>query len=959
MNKEVDYKNTLNLPKTDMPMKANLAQREPEYLKFWHERDIYKKMEEASKNQNRYILHDGPPYANGHIHMGHVLNKVLKDIILKYKILRGYHCPFVPGWDCHGLPVEHQLFKELNLTKDEISQVDFRDKAKDYALRFVDIQKKEFQRLGVFADWDNAYLTLSDDYEAEILRSFAKIVEKGFVYKGRKPVNWCPYCQTALAEAEVEYAEHKSPSIYVKFKLIDESKNLLLNRPEFERLNKVKDKDFNFIIWTTTPWTLVSNIAVALSPTLAYRFIEVDGEVWILAEALVKDFKERVKLDKFQKIEIVADGNSFEELICEHPFINRKSYVVTADYVSSQEGTGCVHIAPGHGQEDYETWLINKHKFKDFDIIMPVDDRGRFDSSVEEFKGMEIDKANGVIIERLKNNKKLVWNEDIIHSYPHCWRCKKPIIFRATWQWFVDIEHNGLRDKLEKEIINKVKWIPQAARDRMLSMVKNRPDWCLSRQRYWGVPIPVFYCKKCNKDILNADIIYGLAEKVEKEGLDIWFEKEAKELLPEGFKCPNCSHNEFEKGSDILDVWFDSGISHRAVLKQREGLSYPADLYLEGSDQPRGWFQTSLITALIIEEKAPYKEVITHGFIVDESGKKMSKSLGNAISPSEVMKDLGADILRLWVASSDYYQDVSLSDTILSRLTEAYRKIRNTLRFMLGNLADFDLKNDGVNYDELFEIDKWALNKMAILYNECLKFYDSYQLHKVTFAIYNFCTVDMSSFYLDVLKDRLYTYGKNSLSRRSAQTVLYNLLTHLIKLIAPILSFTAEEVWQYISFENKEESVFLSRLNQDEIIRGWINNDIDNNWKQLLKVRDLTLKALELVRTKKIIGNSLEAEVSLFISDNKLFNLLKSYEDELPTIFIVSRTNIEKVSSLPEDSVQMEDLEAIGVKVKRVEAVKCPRCWRYVDTIGEDNQFKGICKRCAEAIKEMQPGKHL
>jgi isoleucyl-tRNA synthetase len=949
MSKKIDYKKTLNLPGTDMPMKANLPEREPKFLEFWQEKNIYQRLNEASEKKPKYILHDGPPYANGHIHMGHVLNKILKDIIVKYKSLRGSYCPFVPGWDCHGLPVEHQLFKELNLSKDDISQVEFRKKAKDYALKYVEIQKREFKRLGIFGDWENPYLTLSNDYEAQILKSFAKIVEQGFIYRGRKPVNWCPHCQTALAEAEVEYKNRKSSSIYVKFKLKEEDKNRLLQNSNLRSLRKRGEKDFNLIIWTTTPWTLISNIALALNPNLKYVFIDVGDEVWILAEKLLDKFAEKISKKNYTK-PAAAETNLLKSLKCSHPFTDRASIIIEADFVSSDEGTGCVHIAPGHGQEDYLSWLKYKDKYDDFEIIMPVNDRGVFEKEAGEFSGKGIEEANDLIIRKLEEKRSLVYQEDIVHSYPHCWRCKRPIIFRATGQWFMKIDHNGLRDKLKEEITDKVQWNPRATKARILSMIESRPDWCLSRQRYWGVPIPVVYCKRCKHALLDSKFIFSLAEKVEREGLDIWFKKEAGELLPQETRCPECSHNEFTKEEDILDVWFDSGVSHQAVLRKREELIFPAHLYLEGSDQHRGWFQTSLITSLAIEKKAPYRKVLTHGFIVDAEGRKMSKSQGNVVSPDEVIKDLGADILRLWVASSEYRRDVSLSKSVLERLTDAYRKIRNTLRFMLGNLYDFDKDKDKLEYKDLLDLDKWALNKVAELYHQCLNHYETFEFHKVFQGIYNFCTQVLSSFYLDVLKDRLYTWGKDSRGRRSGQTALYSLLISLVKLISPILTFTAEEVYSYLPTK-KEESVFLDGLGDDEQIAGWKNDDLDKIWDRLLKTREVVLKALEIKRSQGLIGNSLQAEIELFTNDNQKYKFLKSYEKQLPDVFIVSKAVVNKVDKPPKDAIIAENTDQIAVRVKRSKNPKCPRCWRCVEVAGGKSENKEICQRCAAAIK--------
>lgn len=951
MKNKIDYKDTLNLPRTEMPMRAGLPKTEPEIISKWKKLDIYNLLFEFSKDKPKYILHDGPPYANGHIHVGHVFNKVLKDIILKYKIMAGFNCPFIPGWDCHGLPVEHQLFKELKLTKDDISQADFRDKAKEYALRFVNIQKEEFKRLGIFADWDNSYLTLNNNYEAQILKSFSEILKKGFIYKGRKPVNWCSCCETALAEAEVEYKEHTSPSVYVKFKVLSEDKEKFIKESGPSDLKDIKRKDFYFIVWTTTPWTLISNIAIALSPGLKYDFIEVDKEVWVLADSLMPALMDKAKVDNYKKIKELSGIDKLVGIRCKHPFLNRNSFVISAAYVSGEEGTGCVHIAPGHGQEDYEAWLKYKDKFKNFDIIMPVDKKGLFDKTAGEFFGMDILKANEAVIEKLKESVAIIKKEEITHSYPHCWRCRKPIIFRATEQWFMKIDHEGFREKLINEIENKVSWFPAAGKVRISAMIKNRPDWCLSRQRYWGVPIPVFYCAACNEALLDKDIIDFLAQKVKEEGLDIWFKKEAKELLPENTTCPKCSHSIFKKEEDILDVWFDSGISHQAVLREIPELGYPAQLYLEGSDQHRGWFQTSLITALAIEGHAPYEQVLTHGFIVDASGRKMSKSQGNALSPDKVINDLGADILRLWVASSDYHNDISLSSEILTRLTEAYRKIRNTMRFMLGNLYDFEVDRNKVPYEELFKIDRWALDKAKNLELDCLKFYESFQLHKTTQRIYNFCTVEMSSFYLDMLKDRLYTWGKDSLGRRSAQTVLCELLNLLVKLIAPILSFTAEEIWRYLPHNEDNESVFLNYIIPDKDSDRWKSDDISRDYDQLLKIRETVLKSLEVERSKKIIGNSLEAELTLFTDKEEVFKLLNLYKKDLPDIFIVSKVDVRKVGLLPEDALKDKELEHLAVKIARTKALKCPRCWRHVEDITSDEEGKEICLRCVESIK--------
>ncbi len=953
MEKSKDYKQTLNLPKTDMPMRANLAKRESEILESWAKLDIYEHIVKVNKDKPKFILHDGPPYANGRIHMGHVLNKVLKDIVLKYKIMAGYNCPFVPGWDCHGLPVEHQLFKELKITKDQISRLEFREKAKEYALKHVDIQRAEFQRLGVFADWQKPYLTLNHVYEAQIVRAFAELVRKDYIYKGRKPVNWCAECETALAEAEVEYEDHVSPSVYVKFKLNKDSVASLSLKDNLSKLKEYSDRDFYVLVWTTTPWTLISNIAVALSPKLQYKFIEVNGEIWFLANNLLESLLKKLGIKEYNDIVSISGGNELLGLKCRHPFIDRDSIILTADYVSSEDGTGCVHTAPGHGQDDYLTYLKHKDQFNELEILMPVNNKGKFDESAGEFSGLGIFQANKAIIEKLENKEALLLQEKITHSYPHCWRCKKPIIFRATEQWFMNIDHNGFRATLLDTINKDVEWIPQFGRARISAMVENRPDWCLSRQRYWGVPVPVISCNKCKQPLLDYEIISATADIVEKQGLNVWYEKDAAYFLPDNYKCPNCSSSEFSKEDDILDVWFDSGVSHQAVLRKRDELNYPADLYLEGSDQHRGWFQTSLITAMAIEEKPSYKQVLTHGFIVDAKGKKMSKSSGNAVSPEKIIKQMGADILRLWVAFSDYNHDVGISDEILQRVSDAYRKIRNTLRFIIGNLYDYDFSKNNINYDDLLEIDKWALDCLKQTYDDCIKLYDSYELHKVIQKIYNFCTVDMSSFYLDVLKDRLYTWATDSDARRSAQTVLYHIAVLLNKIIAPILAFTAEEVYGYLPLSEKKKTIFVDSFDEKATPDIWVNEKIRSDWNEISVIRNVVLKALEQKRMNKEIGNALEAQVTLCATSEKLLVLLKAHEEVLADVFIVSKVQLVQLEKMPNEAECSPECKDLGVVVEKIDGVKCPRCWRYVEKFDDRKGLTEICSRCAEAINHL------
>ncbi|GAB6184295.1 isoleucine--tRNA ligase [Thermodesulfovibrio hydrogeniphilus] len=910
-----DYKDTLNLPKTDFPMKANLAEREPSFLKFWQENKIYEKLQEKNKKSGngQFILHDGPPYANGHIHIGHALNKILKDIIVKYHSMIGQYCPYVPGWDCHGLPIELQVDKSLGKDKEKIDIFKKRQLCREYAEKFINIQRDEFIRLGVFGYWDTPYITMSNDYEATIVREFLTFVKKGYVYRGKKPVYWCPSCITALADAEVEYAEKESPSIFVAFELIDRGKI------------PVNDEPVYIVIWTTTPWTLPANLALAVHPDFDYVGLKTSIGVIIVVKEAIKNLKEKIEFDEKPIFEI--KGADLEGIRAKHPFIERESIVITADFVETGEGSGIVHIAPGHGMEDYEAGL--KHGF---DIYAPVDDRGRFTEEVPYFAGQNVFSANKEIIELLKNKGNLIWEGKITHSYPHCWRCKKPIIFRATTQWFISMSHENLRERALQEI-DKVQWIPSWGRERIYSMVERRPDWCLSRQRSWGVPITLFVCKNCGYIINDEKLFDKICELVEKEGSDVWFKLQLDELLP-NYSCPQCGGKEFQKEKDILDVWFDSGVSHAAVLERDSRLSWPADMYLEGSDQHRGWFQSSLIASLGSKGRAPYKIVLTHGFTVDGQGRKMSKSLGNVIAPQEIIKVNGADIVRLWVSAEDYRDDMKLSKEILSRLTEAYRKIRNTLRYLLGNIYDFDGKDYS---DSLLEIDRWAMMKLQKLIKKVRRAYEEFEFHQVFHAVHNFCVTDMSAFYLDILKDRLYTFKKNSPERMAAQWVLYNIAESLIKLIAPILSFTAEEAWQHLPYK-KAESVFLSEM--PEIKEDYIDGELEKRWEKLIEIRDEVNKALEVKRQEKFIGNSLEAKIILNVNE-VLNEFLKPYLDFLPTLFIVSQTEV-KVADVGE--------KEFTVEVEKAEGQKCQRCWNYSPMVG-NLEISDVCPRCYHVLK--------
>jgi isoleucyl-tRNA synthetase len=916
-------------------MKADLPNREPKYVKKWQDADLYGKIRSRSKGKKKFVLHDGPPYANGNIHMGHALNKLLKDIVVKYYTMAGFDSPYIPGWDCHGLPVEHQLFKELKMTKYDIDQVKFRSLASDYAMKYVAIQRDQFKRLGILGDWEKPYLTLSKSYEAEIARSFGELVEKGYIYKSLKPVNWCATCETALAEAEVEYENKTSPSIYVKFKLTQGGA-------------RVQGPETFFVIWTTTPWTLLANVAIAVHPDLEYVYVEAPGsrsqvpekEIYILAKALLERSMEKFGIKEYKILKTVK-GKELEGLIAKHPFIDRDSRVVCAGYVSMEDGTGCVHTAPGHGQDDYQTG----RKY-DLPTIMPVDPKGRFDNTCGEFSGMKVYEANKPIAEKLAAIGALLKVEDITHSYPHCWRCKKPIIFRATDQYFMKIDHNGLRDKLVSVISKDVKWIPEIGEHRIKSMVQNRPDWCLSRQRYWGVPIIAFYCKGCKEVLLEGKVIKHVAGLFEKDGADVWFSWKESELLPAGTACKKCGGKDFTKETDILDVWFDSGVSHQAVLKHDKNMDYPCELYLEGSDQHRGWFQSALITGMGIDGMPPYKNVLTHGFVVDGDGKKMSKSMGNVITPEQVMKKYGADILRLWVASSDYSEDIRLSDVILTRLADAYRKIRNTYKYMLSNLYDFDPAKNYIQHEKMLEIDRWILSRLAGLIRETAKNYETFQFHKVYRDVYNFCVTDISSIYLDVLKDRMYTFKADSLERRSGQTAMHELLMALLKIMAPLLAVTADEAWEHVKLGKKSGSVHLEDWPKDNFDK-WHDVKLDEKWATLASLREAVLKKLEEKRQAGEIGSGLEARLSLSTGDAKLKELLKEKKDELRYIFIVSGVDIAEGAA---DVKDMDGAIPVAIRVDKAFGQKCQRCWNYSEAVGREPSHPTLCERCVKVV---------
>jgi len=930
----MDYKKTLNLPKTDFPMKANLVKREPELIKKWEDENIYSRIRAISKGRPLYILHDGPPYANGNIHMGTAFNKVLKDIIIRSKQMEGYDSPYVPGWDCHGLPIEWQVDHDLGEKKRQMTQSEVRKKCREFASRFIDIQREEFKRLGIFGEWDNPYLTMNYKYEATIVREFGKFALNGSLLKSKKPVYWCNSCSTALAEAEVEYEDDTSTSIFVRFPFISD---LSQSYPE------LAGKDVCIAIWTTTPWTIPANLAVALHPDFKYVAVQTDKYgVLILADGLLEAFVDKAAIEKYDILTEI-NGEKLEGLKAKHPLYDRESVIILADYVTLDVGTGCVHTAPGHGQEDYESGL----KYN-LDIYSPVDDKGRFTEDVEFFAGQDVFDANAKVIQKLKDVGALIQEESITHSYPHCWRCKKPVIFRATAQWFISMEKTRLREKA-LQAIRGVTWVPKWGEERIYGLVSNRPDWCISRQRLWGVPITMFYCEKCGQPFLNQDTLDHVANLVEQRGADVWFDLSAEELLPKGTTCPSCHGNKFTKETDILDVWFDSGVSFAGVLEQRDYLKYPAEMYLEGSDQHRGWFHSSLLCSVGTRDKAPFKSVLTHGFVVDGKGKKMSKSLGNVIAPEEIVNKYGAEILRLWVSSEDYRGDIRLSQEILDRLVEAYRRLRNTFRYLLGSLYDFDASKDSVSYENLFEIDRWALHRLQELIEVVTGAYERFEFHSAYQGVYNFATLDLSSFYLDVLKDRLYTSTFDSRGRRSAQTAISEILDVLVRLVAPITPFTAEEVWENISSHKGKNSVHSELFLP--VKEACKDSALMKRWDLLITVRKEITKALELARKDKIIGHSLDAEVLIVLPED-MTEKLKNYSEELRSICIVSNLKFVGKDSF-DGGYESADYPGLIIKTLPASFPKCERCWMHDATIGQDKEYPSLCERCVRVIREL------
>ena len=909
-----DYKSTLNLPATTFAMKANLANREGEFLKQWENDNLYQNIRQQNSGKPKFVLHDGPPYANGDIHIGHAVNKVLKDIIVKSKSLSGFDAPYVPGWDCHGLPIEHNIEKKKGKVGQKISANDFRAACRNYADKQIEQQRKDFKRLGIIGDWDNPYLTKNYKYEADIVRALGNIVESGHVSKGFKPVHWCTECGSALAEAEVEYKDKKSISIDVKFKLID-TEIFSVNKPIF------------VVIWTTTPWTLPANEAVAIHPEFDYVLVEMDDEYYLLAKDLVDSAISRYDIEKYSVGKEIYKGSQLEGLIVEHPFYNKQVPLILGEHVTTEAGTGAVHTSPAHGVDDYAVGV--KYELP---VDCPVDGKGVFFDSTELFAGQYIFKANSSVVEVLKSNNRLVKSEDLVHSYPHCWRHKTPVIFRATPQWFVSMEQNKLRDIVNTEI-PKVMWIPDWGQKRIELMIGNRPDWCISRQRYWGSPITLFIHKQTGEMHPDTkELFEKVALIIEKGGIESWFELETKDIL--GDDAEN-----YEKTTDTLDVWFDSGVSHYAVLKDNKDLTPIADMYLEGSDQHRGWFQSSLITSCAINGHAPYKQVLTHGFTVDKDGKKMSKSLGNVMSPQKVVNNLGADILRLWIASTDYTGEMTVSDDILKRSADSYRRIRNTIRFMLANMQGFDPKSNIVSNKDMLALDRWIVSKTAELQSQIINAYEQYNFHHLMQLILNYCTNDLGGFYLDIIKDRQYTTQENSLARRSAQTALHHLTNAMVCWLTPVLSFTAEEVWQNMP-QNNNDSVFLQTW-YEELTEGYNNEAID----KCRSINTYVRKQMETMRAEKEIGSSLEVEVDIYC-DKEAFNLLSGLGDELRFVFITSYARVHLINKEATDCVDAG--EGVKIRVSKSSHEKCVRCWHHREEVGSIKDHPELCSRCVD-----------
>ena len=929
-----DYNETINLPKTDFPMRANLPKREPGFLAGWEQDNnaLYHALMKKNEGKPLFVLHDGPPYANGNLHMGHALNKVLKDFIVRYKNMAGFYAPYVPGWDTHGLPIERQAIQAYGMDRDKVSVSEFRQKCEEFARKHVNTQREQFKRLGVIGDWEHPYLTLTHDFEAKQIEIFGEMAKKGYIYKGLKPVYWCPHDETALAEAEIEYQDEPCSSIYVKFSVTDD-------KGVIEKAIGTKENVY-FVIWTTTTWTLPGNLAISVNPFFEYDLVKVpNGEIYVLAKELVNSVMQAAGIESWEVLATLL-GSDLEMMKTQHPIMDRESVIITGEHVTLDAGTGCVHTAPGFGADDFI--VCQKYNIP---IIVPVDGKGYATEDAGKYAGMYYEKTTPIILDDLRACNALLAIEDIVHSYPHCWRCKNPIIFRATEQWFCSVD--ALKDDAVKAC-HEITWLPGWGEERMTSMIMERSDWCISRQRIWGVPIPIFFCKKCGKPLVNEQTIKLVSDLFREKGSNAWFEMDASEILPSDIHC-ECGCGEFDKETDTMDVWFDSGSSWAAVIEQREGQPIPVDVYLEGNDQYRGWFQSSMLTAIATKGIAPYKTVITHGMIVDEERQKMSKSLGNGISPQEILDQYGADILRLWVSSADYRQDMRISKEMFKHLAQNYLKIRNTARYILGNLEGFDPKTDMVAYNDLCELDRWALMKLNDLVAKVIKGYDDYEFHVVLHAIHNFCVVDMSNFYLDVIKDRLYCEEKNGVLRRSAQTAMYEILDALVRMIAPILCFTADEIWQAMPHRDGDDAANIVLNAMPKVNPAWaFAEEASSKWDKLIALRDDVNKALEEARKNKVIGKPLEAWVTVYADDETAALLETVPADELAALCIVSKLRVIRGNG---EGMQGESLP-VQIAIERASGDKCERCWMYVDSIGQDSKHPTLCARCAAVVGE-------
>jgi isoleucyl-tRNA synthetase len=938
MSDQHDYKETLNLPRTSFGMRADLARKEPEFLARWEEMDLYDRIRSARKGKENYTLHDGPPYPTGDLHIGTGMNKILKDVIVRFQTMSGFDAPYIPGWDCHGLPIEHKVMTELGEEAEKMSAAEIRRRCRQFALNYVRANREEFKRLGCLGDWENPYLTINPAYEAAVLKVFQVMVERGYVYRQLKPIHWCGSCRTALAEAELEYRDRKDVSIYLRLPLVSLPADLFPGEAE---------GPVSILVWTTTPWTLPANRAVAVNPAFSYALVSYpdpeSGEEKriILAAEAVERVARETGISNWA-VRGKVSGRRLEKLVYRHPWEERECPVIPAGYVNLEEGTGCVHTAPGHGQEDY----LSGRKFG-LETASPVDDRGAFTSEVPGLTGLHVLDANEPIVQKLNERGLLLARGEIVHSYPHCWRCRQPVIFRATRQWFVSLEHQDLRSRLLEEV-ERVEWIPDWGKTRIRGMLEGRPDWCISRQRTWGVPIPAFYCRSCGRELLDPKVIGHVIGLFREQGSDCWFELPPEDLLPEGTACPGCGGTAFTKENDIFDVWFESGSSHRAVVMENPALKFPADLYLEGTDQHRGWFQLSLLLAEATTDGSPFRAVLTHGFVVDRNGEKMSKSRGNFISIAGALEKFPADILRLWFSSIDYQKDISVSLDLIRMISESYRKIRNTFKYCLGNLDDFNRAADRVSPEKMDEIDRWILNEAEELRERVTEAYRKFEFHRVYREIHNFCVVQMSSFYMDVLKDRLYTYAASSRERRSTQTALWEVTSLLTRLLAPILVFTAEEVWGHLGSRAKlTESIHLADWPRPQ--PEWRDEELKNRWAKLLLLRSEVLKLLEEFRVEGKIGTSLEAEITVEVSDPEWSALLESYREVLPKIFIVSGVKLLRVEDFSSES-RTTELVPIRLKAGRAEGEKCGRCWKYSPTVGDWPEHPVVCAECRKQM---------